>query len=134
MNFINVIYLGWYHILDKTVYLYGRENDGFGLKEHAFCIAFLLHGINIWSLTRFILIKCFNMTSNLYLSLFILVSILLLGYFSFLKNKADNIIISEVSLFKGIVMIAITLVYSFITVYLMFEVGNQIRDMRFEIT
>lgn len=131
MNFLNIIYWGWYHILDKTVYLYGRNNGGFGLREHAFFVSFLLHIINLWTLVRYIFIKYFEKTTDLYIPIFISLIVFTLGYFKFLRNKkADLIISSEARVFKEVVMLVLTLIYSIVTVYCMIEVGNYVRQSK----
>jgi phosphoglycerol transferase MdoB-like AlkP superfamily enzyme len=135
MSFLKIIYWGWYQILDKTIYLYGKSNGGFGIKEHAFFISFSLHGINIWTIFSFVYIEYYGNTFDLYFPLFIFMNVFLLGYLKFLKNKkADAVISADINLLKGILFILFTLVYSFVTVYLMIEVGNYIRkEMGFDI-
>lgn len=134
MNFLKIIYWGWYQILDKTIYLYGKSNGGFGIKEHAFFISFSLHMINLLTLARFVFIKYFEKTTDYYIPFIICISVFSFGYLKFIKNKkAEAVISSEIYLIKGILIILFTLIYSIVTVYLMIEVGNYIRKaMGFE--
>jgi hypothetical protein len=135
MSFLKIIYWGWYQILDNTIYLYGKSNGGFGIKEHALFISFSLHMINLWTIGRFLFIRYFEKTTDISIPLIICISVFTFGYIKFLKNKkADAVISADINLLKGILFILFTLVYSFVTVYLMIEVGNYIRkEMGFDI-
>ena len=128
MNFLYLIFWGWYRILDNTVYVYKKDYSAFGIREHAFFIAFLLHGINIWTLFRYTYMWYFGEMINVYLPYLIFISVFAYGYCKLLKTKkADAIITSEKSLLESILLILITLTYSFFTGYFMIEVGNYIR-------
>jgi len=69
MNFSGMIFFGWYHILDKTIYAGGTKNETIGPKEHSFFITFLFHGINLWTILRFTIATHYKVDVPIFLSL-----------------------------------------------------------------
>ena len=128
MNILDVVYRGWYHILDKTIYLNASENHGIGPKEHSFFIAFLLHGLNIWTAIRYLCIVYFNKSVNFYIGLTVAVVIFLIGYFFYFKRgRLNNIVSSDMSKINILLLIVASLVYTAGSIYLMLQVGDYIR-------
>lgn len=127
MNLSDIIFFGWYHILDKTIYSYGTEKGGIGPKEHSFFITFLFHGINLWSLLSYLVVKHFNADIPLYISLSIAIVVFLVGYFSFFRKRASKIITHNVKIAKSILFVTIALIYVVVSVYLMFKTGDYVR-------
>jgi cation transport ATPase len=126
MNLLEIIFFGWYHILDKTVYSLGANREGIGPKEHSFVITFLFHGMNLWTILRYLMVTYYSVSASLPLSLSLLVIVFVIGYFFFFK-KASRIITSDVKNAKAILFVAIALAYVIVSVYLMFQVGNYAR-------
>lgn len=128
MNLADVVFWGWYQILDKTVYLNSTGQRGIGPKEHSFFITFLLHGINAWTVIRYLFIKYFDGNVNLYFSLSIAIIVFFLGYLVyFRKGRANKVISSDVNNFKLLFFITVSLVYAVASVYFMLSVGNYVR-------
>lgn len=127
MNLLEIIFFGWYQILDKTVYSLGASREGIGPKEHSFVITFLFHGINLWTILRYLMVTYYNVSASLPLSLSLLVIVFVVGYFFFFNKKASRIITSDVKNAKAILFVIIALAYVIISVYLMFQVGNYVR-------
>ena len=130
MVFIDFIFLGWYRILDKTVYAYKTVNDGIGPREHSFFISFLLHGINIYTVLRFIFIQYYGKPVELSLSLPIAGTVFFLGYLIYYKKgRADKVISHKTGVFQVIFSLILTLGYTIASVYFMLEVGNYVRSI-----
>lgn len=129
--FFDTIYFGWYKILKDTVYSYRTDNEGIDSKEHAFFISFLLHGINIWSLFRYFLMKYNGTMVNLYWGIAIALTVFGLGYIYFFRKRISKLISSSFSMVKIVISICLTLIYSLITVYLMHQIGDYLRQINF---
>jgi hypothetical protein len=129
MNLFAIVFFGWYHILDKTIYSNGAERVGIGPKEHSFFITFLFHGINLWTILRYLLAKYFNVSVPLYASLSLALAVFVLGYLSFFKKRANDIITRDVENVKAVLFVIIALVYVIVSVYLMFKVGDYVREI-----
>jgi hypothetical protein len=128
MNPLDIIYFGWYHILDKTIYGLGFERGPMGPREHSFFVTFLVHGINVSTLLDFLLVKYFNVSTPLYLNLSIAVLIFAIGYLVYFKRrKASEIITKDVSTAKAILFVILSLVYVIVSVYLMIETAHYVR-------
>ena len=90
--FFDLIFWGWYQMLDKTIY--SNNNDGsIGPKQHSFFISFLLHGINVWSIFRYMSIEYMGQRLGLYSGLSLAVTVFIIGYFLFIRNKRANAVI-----------------------------------------
>lgn len=129
MNLSHIVFFGWYHILDKTIYSFGASREGIGPKEHSFFITFLFHGINLWTILRYLLAKYFSMSVPLYTSLFLALAVFVVGYLSFFRKRASEILTQEVKNVKTILFVVIALAYVILSVYLMFTVGNYVREI-----
>jgi cation transport ATPase len=129
MNLSHIVFFGWYHILDKTIYSFGASREGIGPKEHSFFITFLFHGINLWTILRYLLAKYFSMSVPLYASLFLALAVFVVGYLSFFRKRANQILTQDVKNMKAILFAIIALTYAVISVYLMFKVGNYVREV-----
>ena len=128
MNLFDIIFFGWYQILDKTIYSLGFERGAIGPKEHSFFVTFLVHGINVSTILSFLLIKFFNVNLSLYVDLFLGVIIFAAGYLVyFRRGRATKIIMNNVNNAKAVLFVISSLTYVVISVYLMFEVGNYVR-------
>lgn len=128
MNILEIIFLGCYHVLDKTIYSNGHGRS-IGPKEHAFFIAFLFHGINIWTLISYVLANFFLKNTPLYAGLSIGIAVFVVGYLSFFKRKADEVVAHRISNLKAILFVLIAVIYIIISTYFMFKVGDYIREM-----
>lgn len=128
MNIVDIVFWGWYRILDKTIYLYRTEQGGIGPKEHAFFIAFLLHGINIWSLLSYLFIEYFDANISHYWGLLIFIILLFVGYLAyFRKKRLSKIISGDINKFNTFLYIILTLIYTIVSVYIMLKLGDYIR-------
>ena len=128
INLSDILFLGWYHILDKTIYSYGNQNRGIGPKEHSFFITFLFHGINVWTVLRYILGKYFDLHLPLYLSLSLAILIFVIGFIVYFRNKrADRVIRHNLKNVSVAVFVFVSLIYVIATGYLMLETGNYLR-------
>lgn len=129
MNLLDVVFLGWYHILDKMIYWQKADTLGFGPREHSFFITFLIHGINIWTIVRFILAEYFLTTASLYASLSIGLIVFIVGYMVYIRGKrAYQIINMNVNRGRIILFVFFSIIYVTLSVYLMWEVGNFARS------
>lgn len=125
---MDTLFLGWYHILDKTIYSFGTEREGVGPREHSFYITFLFHGINLWSILRFVAAKYLRIDIPLYLSLTLAIIVFILGYFTYFKKGRANRILS-INSNNGMIMfyVIVSLAYVIASAYLMLEVGDYVR-------
>lgn len=128
MNLSDIIFFGWYHILDKTIYSYGTEKGGIGPKEHSFFITFLFHGINLWTFLSYLLAKYLSVDVPLYVSLPLGLIVFAVGYLSFFRKRASEVLAHDVKNTKTILFMIIALTYVVVSVYLMFKVGNYVRN------
>jgi 1,4-dihydroxy-2-naphthoate octaprenyltransferase len=127
MNIIDIVFLGWYRILDKTIYLYRIEQGGIGPKEHAFFITFLLHGINLWSLFRYLSFEYFGFRIDWWL----LIGIVVLGigyFFYYRRERLNKILLGDINSFKFFLYIMFALIYTIFSVYIMLKLGDYIRS------
>ena len=129
MNLSAIVFFGWYHILDKTIYSFDASKEGIGPKEHSFFITFLFHGINLWSFLSYLLAKYFSIDAPLYVSLSLGLTVFVVGYLSFFKKRASDILTREVKNVKAVLFVIIALIYAVISVYLMFKVGDYVREV-----
>jgi hypothetical protein len=129
MNLSSIVFSGWFHILDKTIYSFGAEREGIGPKEHSFFITFLFHGMNLWTISRYLLAKYFAMSVPLYAGLSLGLAVLVVGYLSFFRNRASEILSRNVKNVKVILFVVAALAYVVISVYLMFKVGDFVREI-----
>lgn len=127
MNLSDIIFFGWYHILDKTIYSSGTERGNIGPKEHSFFITFLFHGINLWTAVRFLMANYFKMDVPLYISLSLAVLVFVIGYLFFYKRKAERVRTNSVKNLKAVVFVIIALTYVAASVYLVFKVGDYVK-------
>lgn len=128
MILIDYVFWGWYQILDKTIYSLKTSNHGIGPKEHSFFISFLLQGINVWTVFRFVLFEYFEITIDIFGGLIIAFGVFAIGYFLFLKRMRSNEIISkEMNVFKGVISLVLTISYTVLTILLMLELSDYIR-------
>lgn len=124
MNLLDIVFFGWYHILDKTIYSSGTERGSIGPKEHSFFITFLFHGINLWTTLRFLTASYFEVDIPFYLSLSLAVVVFGVGYLFYYKRIAETHSVNKV---KAILFVLIALAYVAASVYLMFRVGDYVR-------
>ncbi|MEM8568866.1 MAG: hypothetical protein AAGF85_20575 [Bacteroidota bacterium] len=130
MIVLDIIFFGWYQILDKTIYASKTVDDGIGPKEHSFFITFLLHGINIYTVLRYVFIEYYGKPVELSISLPIAATVFVLGYFIYYKKKrVDKVIAYKMSALQVILSLILTLVYTVATVYFMLEIGNYVRGI-----
>ncbi|WP_192350261.1 hypothetical protein [Algoriphagus sp. Y33] len=105
-----------------------NHSERIGAKEHSFFITFVLHGINIWTALRYFLFECFRMMVGLYLGLFIAIGVLGLGYFIFfVKKRASAIILEDISVFRCLISLVLTILYTIGTIYFMLKTGDYLR-------
>lgn len=124
------VFWGWYQILDKTLYSVGDNKSGIGPREHAFFIAFLLHGINLWTVLSLLLVPYLKEMRTLYVGLFCLCVVFAVGYYVYFKRaRADVIISSRPGNLRIVFSLVISLAYSIISVYVMFTTGDYFRDI-----
>lgn len=126
MRLLDIFFFGWYYILDKTIYSYGAEKGVIGPKEHSFFITFLFHGINLWTVLRYLTMKYFNAQVPLYISLSLGVFVFVLGYLFFFK-KRKMIVLNDVKFVEKILCAIVSIIYVVVSVYLMFKVGDYVR-------
>lgn len=124
---MDALFLGWYHILDKTIYSFGAEKEGVGPREHSFFITFLFHGINLYSILRFVAAKYLQLSIPLYLSLTLAIIVFILGYFTYFKKGRANWILginpnNGMILFYAIVSMA----YVVASGYVKLQVGDYV--------
>lgn len=128
MNPFDIIYFGWYHILDKTIYGLGFERGVIGPKEHSFFVTFLVHGLNVSTLIDFLLAKYFNVSTPLYLNLSFAFLIFAIGYLVyFRRSRAGEIITNNVNTAKAVLFVILSLAYVIVSVYLMIETAHYVR-------
>jgi hypothetical protein len=119
MNLADIIFLGWYQILDKTIYSYGNEDRGIGPREHSLFITFLFHGINVWTILRYAVARYFNTGLSLYFSLSVGILIFMIGYLIYIrKNGARRVININVTTIKIILCVSVAIVYAVVSVLL----------------
>lgn len=116
-----------YYILDKTVYLYGHSSDGFGPKQHSFIIVFLAHGVNIWSLVSYLIVKQYHVITPLYVSAVIISLSLLGGYLFFYKNRVDKLLLLRHTIASKIISVFVSAAYVTLSAYLMLRVGDYVK-------
>lgn len=129
MNLVDIVFLGWYHICDKTIYANVADTEGIGPKEHSFFITFLIHGINLWTLVSYAVAKYLGVNEPLYVSLTIAVTVFVVGYFWFFRKRANRIIARNIKNGKLVLYVLIALAYVVVSVFLMFSVGNYVREI-----
>ena len=114
--------------MDKTIYSYGTTQEGFGPKHHSLFLTFLFHGINIWTILRYLLWEHFNLRLSVYFSFALIIITVAIGYVLYSKkNRADRIMTYDGKTAKTILFILIAIIYAVVSVYGMIEVGNRIR-------
>lgn len=129
MNLSAIVFFGWYHILDKTIYSFGTGREGIGPKEHSFFITFLFHGINLWTSLSYLSAKYFSVDVPLYVGLSLGLTVFGIGYLSFFRKRASEVLSHEVKNVKTILFVIVALTYVILSVYLMFKVGNYVREI-----
>lgn len=128
MNISDIIFYGWYKILDKTIYSYGSRQGGFGPREHSFFITFLAHSINASTIFRYLLVKYFNVGLALHYSMFLAVIIFGIGYLLYFRaNRANMVIDFRGSIVRLSVYVVVAMAYVAVSVYFMLIVGNYAR-------
>ena len=128
MNLVDVIFYGWYQVLDKTIYEYGNRNGSMGPKEHSWFITFFLHGINIWTVISYLSARFLAASVSHYFSLSIAILVLFAGYRIYIKKgRALAIINRRVTPGKVIFSVIVAIVYSTVSIYLLFVVGDYVR-------
>jgi|GEM_PF-2095857 len=128
MNFFDIIFWGFYKILDKTIYLHSESKEGYGPRQHAFFISFLFYGINLQTLFSFVCVTYFHRDINYALLILLVVTIFIMGYVIYFKRKrVERVITKTVSTNTGILYVCITLIYLIVSCYLMFIEGNYAR-------
>lgn len=128
MIFFDILFLGIYKILDKTIYVNSNSYDGFGIKEHTLFINFIFLIINIQTLLRFIFIKFFQTNLKLSQITIVAIAILVIGYIIYYKQKrAEKILSKPISNNKSLLFIFASIVYIVFSVYFMISIGNYVR-------
>lgn len=127
MNISRMIFFGWYLMLKRTVYGIGVDSENFGPKEHSFLITHLLHSLNTWSTIRYIVAYYLKLGVPLYYGLLLCLLVFGLGYFFFFK-KIPNSSIPVISNSKSLLFVIFALLYTGLSIYLMFETGNYVRN------
>lgn len=128
---MDIIFIGWYHLLDKTIYTYKKDTIGIGPKEHSFFITFLFHGINVWKIVRFLMLKFYSTTVPLYVGLMIATAVFFTGYLFFYKRRTENLVKIDMTGFQIFLTVAGALIYVIISVYGMLKVSDYIRSVNF---
>jgi len=129
VNLLDIIFLGWYQIMDKTVYSFENKGRAIGPKEHSLFITFLLHGINLWTLLSYLLTQYFNKPLPLYFGLFVAILVFLLGYNIYIRqNRAEKVISYNITTIKILFYILASIIYTIISIYCMLEVGDFVRS------
>lgn len=129
MNVADLIFWGWYKILDNTIYINRTEDDGFGPREHSFLLAFLVHAINIWTFFRFIIAKYFLASVPLSLSVTLVIGVFAIGYLSYIRSGRWNKIVTyTTSTSKTILVVALCMTYAIVSVYFMIQAGYYVRE------
>lgn len=127
MGLIDVLLWGWYQILNKTIYSYTHD-DSLGPRQHSFFITFLLHGINLFSISSFLVAKYFTATIPLAFSLVLAGLIYGIGYLIYFRGGRINKIISyNANVVRALLFIFLSLTYTIASVYFMFQAGNYVR-------
>jgi cation transport ATPase len=129
MGLSAIVFFGWYHILDKSIYSFGANREGIGPKEHSFFITFLFHGINLWTLLSYLLAKYLSVNTPLYVGLVLGLAVFASGYVSFFRKRASEILTRNVKNMKTILFVAIALAYVILSIYLMFKAGDYVREI-----
>jgi hypothetical protein len=129
MGLTDIIFWGWYQMLDKTLYLYSTEKGGIGPREHSFFITFLIHGINAGTILRYLLVEYFHEVLSIYFSLPLGILIFTIGYLIYYKgNRINRVISRDVKNAMAVVFILVAVAYAIASVYFMFEVGDYVRS------
>lgn len=126
MSPLDIIFLGWYHVLAKTIYRHPVPGDYIGPAEHAFFISYLLHGLNTWTLISIVAAYYFDSNTTLEVGLINGVIVFLLGYAFFLKTRAARMISRTYSSGSIIAFIVVAIVYAVATVYAMTKTTDYI--------
>ena len=125
VNILDILFLGWYYILDKTIYSFGNESGSITPKEHSIFITFLFHGINVWTITSFVSTKYFDTQLSLYLSLLQVFLVIAVGYIIYLKrNRAGRVTSHETNISIIVFTVLASLIYVIVSFYLMIVVGD----------
>ena len=115
--------------MDKTIYGLRFERGSIGPKEHSFVVTFLVHGINVSTILNYAMGKYFNVNTPLYLGLIFAILIFTIGYLVYFKSRRANKVIGyDVTNAKAAFFVILSLAYVVVSVYLMFEVDNYLRD------
>ena len=129
MNLVDIVFLGWYHICDKTIYANVADTEGIGPKEHSFFITFLIHGINLSSLESYLAAKYLSINGPLYVKLTMAAAVFVIGYVWFFRKRANEVLARNIKNGMLILYVVIALAYVVISVFLMFKVGNYVREI-----
>lgn len=130
MTFTDMNYWVWYRVLDNTIYASGTKPGFIGSKEHSFFMVFFLHAINANSILSFVFAEYLKQHSNIYISLGAMLLVFLLGYIIYFKNhRAKKVIAANMSTYKIILSVFLTVLYVAVTLYVMWNIGNYIRNM-----
>lgn len=128
MTLIDILFWGWYKILDKTVYLYGAHKGSTGPGTHSFFITFLFHGLNLTTILSSLFAKYFNATIPLALSLTLASLIFGIGYLVYFKGGRINKVISyKADITRALLFMFLSLAYAVASTYFMFHVGSYVR-------
>lgn len=127
MNFFDIIFHGWYQILNRTIYSTGTEKGGIGPKEHAFFTSFLFHGINLWTIARFVMAHYFKMDVPFYLSLSLAVLVFVVGYMCYYGRRTETVSVGNASDRNSVLFVLVALAYVVVSVFFMFKVGDYVK-------
>jgi hypothetical protein len=126
VNLSSIVFLGWFHILDKTIYSFDSSREGLGPKEHSFFVTFLFHGLNLYTLLSYALAKYLKVNPPLYVGLFVGLAVFAIGYFRFYRKKASELL-RDAKNTTMFLLATLALAYVIGSVYLMFAVGDYVR-------
>ena len=127
-NPFDMIFYGWYQLLDKTVYLNTKILQGLDPIKHSFFISYFLHGLNLSTLFGYLYFKSFGQVISAYFSLALTLAVLIVGYNGCFKNGRTRIILEKkFSWFQTLLYVVGTLFYSGLSVYIMWRTGDVIR-------
>jgi len=123
MNITDIIFLGWYRILDNTIFSYGSNSHIIGPREHSFFLTFFFHGLNIWSCLRYLLISYLQTSVPVYISLGLFIIFIVMGYLLYFK-KLQKVTTYNANIAKTILFIIAAISYAIVSVFLMIKVGD----------
>ena len=123
LNIFDRIVGGFYELLDMTLYRSKTDNIGFGAKEHAVLLAWLVHSMYAQIICNHIWKLFFHKVVPFYLVIIIAVLLLVAHYIVYIRNKRLSEIISQKksSNCNIAISIFIMVIYVAILIYLLIK-------------